>query len=69
MPRDLSPQVLTPDALPVKEDCSRALARLDSHSYLPHLFTGKPMFPLETKPSWPLSSLARYVVESKSEII
>lgn len=59
--------MLTPDALPVNEDCSRALARLYSRIYPPHLFTGKPMLPLETKSSWPLSSLAWYAVESKPE--
>lgn len=67
MPRDLSLQALTPDALPVNEDRSRAPTRLYSHIYPPHLFTGKPTFPLATKSLWPLSSLARYAIESKPE--
>lgn len=67
VPRDLSLLVLTPDALPVKEDCPRALARLCSHIYSPHLLTRMPMFPLETKWPWPLASRARYAAESKSE--
>lgn len=53
VPRDLSLLVLTPDALPDNQDCSRALARLCSHIYLAHLLTHlltrMPKFPLETK--------------------
>lgn len=66
VPRDLSLLVLTLDALPIKKDCSRTLARLSSHIHLPHLFTGK-TFPLEKESLWPQSSLARYAVKSKSE--